>query len=256
METRAGGGTGEAYRAARVGAPGRRPLAPYNGRAMQLDAIFKAYDIRGLVPSQLDEATARRIGAAFAAFSGAGRIAVGRDCRLSSPSLAAALIAGISGQGVAVDDLGMITTDMVYYAAGSREEPGAMVTASHNPQGWNGIKLCLAGAAPVGAGTGLEEVRRLTAAPPPPAPSPGEVRRVDVLRRLRGPPALHRRPFPPRRAAGGRRRGQRGGRGGGARRVRPPPGRPSSASTWSPTAASPTTTPTRSGRRTCATSRP
>jgi phosphomannomutase len=147
---------------------------------MQLDEIFKAYDVRGLVPSQLDEATARRIGAAFAAFSGASRIAVGRDCRPSSPSLAAALIAGIAGQGVAVDDLGMITTDMVYYAAGSREEPGAMVTASHNPPGWNGIKLCLAGAAPVGAGTGLEEVRRLTAAPPPPAP-PGEVRRVDVL---------------------------------------------------------------------------
>ncbi len=147
----------------------------------RLDSIFKAYDIRGLVPAQLDEATAERIGAAFAAFSGADRIAVGRDCRLSSPALAAALIAGIAGHGTGVDDLGMITTDMVYFAAGSLDRPGAMVTASHNPQGWNGIKLCLPGAAPVGAGTGLEEVRRLVEDPPAPAGPPGEVRRVDVL---------------------------------------------------------------------------
>jgi phosphomannomutase len=148
---------------------------------MNLDAIFKAYDVRGLVPAQLDEAAAERIGAAFAAFSGAERIAVGRDCRLSSPALAGALIAGISRQGAAVDDLGLITTDMVYYAAGARGEPGAMVTASHNPQGWNGIKLCLAGAAPVGADSGLDEVRRLTAEPPAPAAVAGEVSRVDVL---------------------------------------------------------------------------
>jgi phosphomannomutase len=147
----------------------------------RLDSIFKAYDIRGLVPAQLDEATAERIGAAFASFSGADRIAVGRDCRLSSPALAAALIAGIAGHGTGADDLGMITTDMVYFAAGSLDRPGAMVTASHNPQGWNGIKLCLPGAAPVGAGTGLEEVRRLVENPPAPAGPPGEVRRVDVL---------------------------------------------------------------------------
>ena len=148
---------------------------------VRLDAIFKAYDVRGLVPEQFDEEAARRVGAAFAAFTEAGRIAVGRDCRLSSPSLAAALITGITGQGVAVDDLGMITTDMVYYATGSLDEPGAMVTASHNPPGWNGLKLCLAGAAPVGADTGLEEVRRLAAEPPPPAESSGDVRRLDVL---------------------------------------------------------------------------
>lgn len=150
-------------------------------RAVQLDAIFKAYDVRGLVPDQFDDEAARRIGAAFAAFTGAGRIAVGRDCRLSSPGLAAALITGITGQGVAADDLGMITTDMVYYAAGALGEPGVMVTASHNPSGWNGLKLCLAGAAPVGAETGLVEVRRLAAEPPPPAESSGEVRRLDVL---------------------------------------------------------------------------
>lgn len=148
---------------------------------MQLDAIFKAYDVRGLVPEQLDEEAARRIGSGFAAFSGAGRIAVGRDCRLSSPALAAALIEGITSQGTAVDDLGMITTDMVYYASGALDEPGAMVTASHNPPGWNGLKLCLAGAAPVGVDTGLAEVRRLAADPPPPAAARGEVTRRDVL---------------------------------------------------------------------------
>jgi phosphomannomutase len=148
---------------------------------MQLDAIFKAYDVRGVVPDQLDEEAARRIGGAFAVFSGAKRIAVGRDCRLSSPALAEALIGGISAGGTAVDDLGMITTDMVYYASGSRRQPGAMVTASHNPPQWNGIKFCLAGAAPVGSGTGLEEIRGLAAGPLPPAAVPGEVRSVDVL---------------------------------------------------------------------------
>ena len=130
---------------------------------MNLDAIFKAYDIRGLVPDQLDVETARAVGSAFARFAGAARIAVGRDCRESSPGLASALIEGIRSQGVAVDDLGMITTDMVYFASGHLDEPGAMVTASHNPKGYNGIKLCLAGAAPVGADSGLDEVKRLTA---------------------------------------------------------------------------------------------
>ncbi len=148
---------------------------------MQLDEIFKAYDVRGLVPEQLDEEAARRIGAAFAAHTGAERIAVGRDCRLSSPVLAGALMEGIAEQGTGVDDLGMITTDMVYYAAGFLDEPGVMVTASHNPPGWNGLKLCLAGAAPVGIDTGLEEVRRLAAEPPIAAAAPGEMRRFDVL---------------------------------------------------------------------------
>jgi len=148
---------------------------------VQLGEIFKAYDVRGLVPEQLDEEAARCIGAGFAAFSRAGRIAVGRDCRLSSPGLAAAVIEGIVSRGAAVDDLGMITTDMVYYASGALDEPGAMVTASHNPPGWNGLKLCLAGAAPVGVDTGLAEVRRLAAEPPPPAAVRGEVTRRDIL---------------------------------------------------------------------------
>ena len=148
---------------------------------MDLEAIFKAYYVRGLVPEQLDEQAARDIGAAFAVFTGAERIAVGRDCRTSSPGLAAGLVEGIAAAGVGVDDLGMITTDMVYYASGALNRPGAMVTASHNPKGWNGIKLCLAGAAPVGADTGLEEVQRLAADPPAPATARGEVRSIDVL---------------------------------------------------------------------------
>ncbi|MDX1690543.1 MAG: phosphomannomutase/phosphoglucomutase [Acidimicrobiia bacterium] len=151
---------------------------------MDLDAIFKAYDVRGLVPDELDDEAARRIGAAFARFVDADRIAVGRDCRLSSPALADALVEGIVGQGVGVDDLGMITTDMVYFAAGDLDEPGAMVTASHNPTGYNGIKLCLAGAAPVGAESGLAEIKAdAVAGPEPVSGEPGEVRHVDVLDR-------------------------------------------------------------------------
>ncbi len=147
---------------------------------MELDSIFKAYDIRGLVPEQLDEETAGAIGSAFAAFAGADRIAVGQDCRTSSPGLAAAFIAGAASQGVDVDDLGIVTTDMVYFASGAFDEPGAMITASHNPGEWNGIKLCLAGAAPVGAESGLDEVRRLAGRPRPQVEA-GRVRRRDVL---------------------------------------------------------------------------
>jgi len=147
---------------------------------MDLDAIFKAYDVRGVVPDELDEEAARRIGAAFATFAGAPRIAVGRDSRLSSPSLAEALAEGITATGTAVDDLGMITTDMVYFAAGRLDQPGAMVTASHNPKGYNGIKLCLAGAAPVGAASGLVEVREL-AETLPPSGDPGPIVSTDLL---------------------------------------------------------------------------
>ncbi|MEX1208444.1 MAG: phosphomannomutase/phosphoglucomutase [Acidimicrobiia bacterium] len=150
---------------------------------MDLNAIFKAYDVRGTVPDQLDDEAARRIGAAFAAFAASERIAVGRDVRTSSPVLAAAFIEGILSQGVAVDDIGLVTTDMVYFAAGELDEPGAMITASHNPKGYNGIKLCLAAAAPVGVDTGLIEVKSLAEADLPPALERGEVRQVDILGR-------------------------------------------------------------------------
>jgi phosphomannomutase len=148
---------------------------------MDLSSIFKAYDVRGTVPEQLDEEAARRIGAAFARFAGTDRIAVGRDCRDSSPALASALMQGITSQGVAVDDLGMITTDMVYYAAGAMDQPGAMVTASHNPKGYNGIKLCLAGAAPVGGDSGLQEIQEWSEEGLDSADAAGEVGEVDVL---------------------------------------------------------------------------
>jgi phosphomannomutase len=148
---------------------------------MDLDAIFKAYDVRGLVPEQLDDEAAMRIGAAFARFAESDRIAVGRDCRESSPGLADALKGGITSQGVDVDDLGMITTDMVYYAAGALDRPGAMITASHNPKGYNGIKLCLAGAAPVGIESGLVEVKRMAAGELVAAPEAGRVEPRGVL---------------------------------------------------------------------------
>jgi phosphomannomutase len=148
---------------------------------MDLLPIFKAYDVRGLVPDELDTEAAFRIGGAFAAFAGRPTIVVGRDCRESSPSLAAALIDGIISQGVDVVDLGMITTDMVYYAAGALDAPGAMVTASHNPKGYNGIKLCREGAAPVGAESGLFEVRDLAIAGVDPTPPSGEVDERNLL---------------------------------------------------------------------------
>ncbi len=126
-----------------------------------LSTIFKAYDIRGTVPDQLDAEVARRIGAAFARFAGADSIVVARDMRESGVELSRAFAEGAAAQGVDVVDLGLASTDLVYYAAGKLDRPGAMFTASHNPARYNGIKLCLSGARPVGEDTGLGEVRRL-----------------------------------------------------------------------------------------------
>lgn len=150
---------------------------------MELASIFKAYDIRGLVPDQLDEEVAERIGAAFARFTDADRIAVGHDARISSPLLADAVATGIAAAGADVDSLGMIATDMAYHAAGMLSQPAAMITASHNPKGWNGVKLCLAGAAPVGVDSGLGEVLRLAEAGVEPAVIRGRVRRLDTRER-------------------------------------------------------------------------
>jgi phosphomannomutase len=149
---------------------------------MNLDAIFKAYDIRGRIDNgDMDADIARRIGAAFATFSGAERIAVGRDIRTSSTEIAAAFIDGATGQGVDVDDIGLIATDMSYYYAGAHNVPAAMVTASHLPLNWNGLKLSLAGAKPVSGDTGLAEIKALTADPPAPADQPGSVTEVSTL---------------------------------------------------------------------------
>ena len=125
----------------------------------ELDAVFKAYDIRGHVPEQLDAALCRAIGAAFARFAAAPRLVVGHDMRRSGDELAAAFCDGARREGATVTLLGLVSTDLVYYAAGKLASPGAMITASHNPAQYNGIKLCLAGARPVGLDTGLSEIK-------------------------------------------------------------------------------------------------
>ncbi|MGI8492360.1 MAG: phosphomannomutase/phosphoglucomutase [Acidimicrobiales bacterium] len=123
------------------------------------DAVFKAYDIRGTVPEQLDAQLARAIGVSFASFAGAPRLLVARDMRPSGVELAASFAAGVTSVGVDVVDLGLCSTDEMYFASGWLDSPGAMFTASHNPAQYNGIKLCLAGARPVGADTGLATIK-------------------------------------------------------------------------------------------------
>jgi phosphomannomutase len=131
-----------------------------------LQGIFKAYDVRGIYPDEFDEDGAWRIGRAFAEWLGAEgieaeRVAMGRDVRASSPALSDAFAEGLTEGGVGVADLGLSTTDMVYFASGRLSVPGAMFTASHNPPRYNGLKLCRPSAAPIGVDTGLEEIRRL-----------------------------------------------------------------------------------------------
>jgi phosphomannomutase len=126
-----------------------------------LSAIVKAYDIRGVVPDQLDTSLARDIGAAFVRVVGADAIVTAHDMRESSPGLARAFAEGATSQGADVVEAGLGSTDLLYFAAGSLDLPGAMFTASHNPARYNGIKLCRAGAAPVGQESGLADVRDL-----------------------------------------------------------------------------------------------
>jgi phosphomannomutase len=152
-----------------------------------LSAVFKAYDVRGTVPDQIDEDLARAAGAAFVAVTGAagGSVVVGHDMRPSSPGLARAFSDGASTAGADVVMIGLASTDQLYYASGHLDMPGAMFTASHNPAQYNGIKMCRAGAVPVGAETGLAEIRDLVASgvpTPPPDTSRGAVTETDVLR--------------------------------------------------------------------------
>jgi phosphomannomutase len=128
-----------------------------------LDTIFKAYDVRGLYPDEIDEDVARRVGNAFAVFTGAARLVVARDMRPSSVPLSAAFIEGATLAGASVVDAGLASTDLIYFAAGRLDAPGAMFTASHNPAQYNGIKLCKAGAAPVGQDTGLAQIKAAVA---------------------------------------------------------------------------------------------
>jgi len=144
--------------------------------------IFKAYDIRGLVPSELDEGVAEAVGAAFAGLTKADLVVIVHDMRTSSGPLAAAFARGAASAGAGVVDGGLGSTDMLYYASGSFAMPGAMITASHNPARYNGIKLCRAGAKPVGQDTGLARLRELASTGKlPRAAVPGAVIKQDLL---------------------------------------------------------------------------
>ncbi|HEY6739472.1 MAG TPA: phosphomannomutase/phosphoglucomutase, partial [Actinopolymorphaceae bacterium] len=151
------------------------------------EAIFKAYDIRGVVPDQLDADLARRIGAAFVDVLRADdpdlrEIAVGHDMRPSSPDLVAAFAEGVTNRGADVIDIGLASTDELYFVSGYLDRPGAMFTASHNPPQYNGIKLCRAGASPIGRDSGLSDIRALLDTELPPRDGPaGSVRQQDFL---------------------------------------------------------------------------
>ena len=151
-----------------------------------LSLIVKAYDVRGVVPDQLDEADAEALGAAFAEFAGAPTVAVGYDMRPSSPALSSAFARGAASRGVDVVDIGLASTDLLYYASGALDVPGAMFTASHNPAKYNGIKMCKAGAAPIGQDSGLVQIREqaqaiLDGTPLPAAATTGTVTHRDML---------------------------------------------------------------------------
>jgi phosphomannomutase len=146
-----------------------------------LSSIVKAYDIRGVVPDQLDEGVAEAVGAAFAKLTGAATIVTLHDMRASSGPLADAFGRGVTSAGADVLAAGLGSTDMLYYASGDLGVPGAMITASHNPARYNGIKLCRAGAKPVGIETGLKEIQDMAERSLVPAPSTGTVTRLDLL---------------------------------------------------------------------------
>ncbi len=142
-------------------------------------SIFKAYDVRGLYPSQLDAEAARRIGRAFVNYLGARRIVVGRDARLSSPELSQAFVRGATSQGCEVTDIGVVGTDMMYFFAARNDlDGGAIITASHNPKEWNGIKMVRRGALALSGDAGIKEIKealgagRFADAPPHPEKAP------------------------------------------------------------------------------------
>ncbi|OBJ71091.1 phosphomannomutase/phosphoglucomutase [Mycobacterium sp. 1274756.6] len=153
--------------------------------AAAVHRVIKAYDVRGLVGSELDEAFVAEVGAAFAALmraEGASQVVIGHDMRDSSPSLAAAFAGGVRAQGLDVVRIGLASTDQLYFASGALDCPGAMFTASHNPAAYNGIKLCRAAARPVGADTGLREIGDAVIAGVPVHHGPaGSITDTDVL---------------------------------------------------------------------------
>ncbi len=151
-----------------------------------LDAIFKAYDVRGLYPDQIDGEVSGRIGAAFAKLMqrehpDLGAVVVGHDMRPSGEELVPAFSDGVTSQGLDVVAIGLASTDMLYYASGSLGLPGAVFTASHNPAGYNGVKLCRPGAAPVGVESGLAEIKAMVQAGVEPTGSVGRVETRSML---------------------------------------------------------------------------
>ncbi len=150
---------------------------------MSPDSVFKAYDVRGRTDNgDVTPDLYRKIGTAFVLLMDADEVAVGRDCRRSSDALFEALVDGITTAGADVIDLGQVPTDLVYFYSGKYSVPGGMITASHNPPEYNGLKLCRAGAAPVGAETGLEDIKKAVIDDEaPPAASAGSMRTVDAI---------------------------------------------------------------------------
>jgi phosphomannomutase len=148
-----------------------------------LDQVFKAYDVRGLYPDQLDEDLARRIGRAFIELTGAGSLAIGQDMRPSSEPMAEALAEGATSQGADVIRVGLCSTDMLYYVSGALDVAGIMLTASHNPAQYNGLKFTRPGAVPVGQESGLADLKRMVAEGEPAgdAPQRGEVHKGEDL---------------------------------------------------------------------------
>ena len=147
-----------------------------------LDKIFKAYDVRGIVPDELDESVAEAVGAAFVRLTGTKSLVTLHDMRTSSEPLAEALGRGAASQGADVIHGGLGSTDMVYYASGFLDIPGAMITASHNPAKYNGVKLCKAGARPVGIETGLAEIKAMVSGGVPKYDGePGKMTSKDLL---------------------------------------------------------------------------
>src|SRR5512141_1362247 len=144
--------------------------------------IFKAYDIRGIYPTELDEDIAYAIGRSFVAFLRATTVIVGRDMRLSGPALARSLIAGLRDQGANVLDIGMVSTDQYYFACSQLKHPGVMVTASHNPKDYNGFKMVRQMPYLLSGAEGIQDLRRMVEkdAYPPMAARRGALQRLDL----------------------------------------------------------------------------
>ncbi len=151
-----------------------------------LDSIFKAYDVRGVYPDQIDAARCQNIGAGFADLvkrhePDTKEVAIGYDMRPSSPELSAAFAAGVRSQGLSVINIGLASTDLLYFASGSLNVPGVMFTASHNPAQYNGIKMCLSEAAPIGESTGLSDIKQFAASSPDTSNVAGSEREINLL---------------------------------------------------------------------------